>query len=84
MLITNHPCKGSEEKMCVGKVTILYEGHKIHIYYDYVGNKLKIIVDAEILEKFEDIESWALVTETSAKHIIFLLKKVQIEVSYVT
>lgn len=66
--------------MCVGKVTILYEGHKIHIFYNYIKDKLKIIIDGEKLEKSEDIESWATVTETASKDIVFVLKKVLIEV----
>lgn len=67
--------------MCVGKITILYEGHKIHIFYDNSRNKLKIIVDGEVVHNFSDISQWATVTETLSKHIRFLLNKAQVEVS---
>lgn len=67
--------------MCVGKVTILYNGHKIHILYDEARDSLKIIIDGEVLEHFEMIKYWAVVAETPAKHIKFLLKKLQVEVS---
>lgn len=79
--MTNAPCRDAPEKMCVGKVTILYEGHKIHILYDQIRDSLKIIIDGEVLTNFATIGDWATVTETPAKHIKFLLKKLQVEVS---
>lgn len=79
--MTNAPCRDAPEKMCVGKVTILYEGRKIHILYDERRDSLKIIVDGEVLNNFATIADWATVTETPAKHVKFLLKKLQVEVS---
>lgn len=67
--------------MCVGKVTILHEGHKIHILYDQIRDKLKVIVDGEVLRNYAAVSEWATVLETPAKHIKFLLKKLQVEVS---
>ncbi|ENN77021.1 hypothetical protein YQE_06515, partial [Dendroctonus ponderosae] len=81
VLITNHPCKNKPEKMCVGKVTILYQGHKVHILVDYYRNRLKLIVDSERVADFEEIEDWAKVRETATKHMKFLLTDEQVEVS---
>ncbi|XP_066254573.1 hemocytin [Euwallacea similis] len=81
VLITNHPCKNKPDKMCVGKVTILYQGRKIHILVDYYRNKLKLIVDNERVADFEELENWAKMRETSAKHLKMLLTDVQVEVS---
>lgn len=66
--------------MCVGKVTILYQGHKLHILVDYYRNKLKLIVDSERVADFEEIEDWAKVRETPTKHMKLLLTDVQVEV----
>ncbi|XP_030749920.1 hemocytin [Sitophilus oryzae] len=81
VLITNHPCKTKPDKMCVGKVTILYKGHKVHILVDYFRNKLKLIVDSERIDDFEEIEDWAKVRETGSKHFKILLTDDQVEVS---
>ncbi|XP_050302983.1 hemocytin [Anthonomus grandis grandis] len=81
VLITNHPCKNKPEKMCVGKITILYQGHKVHILVDHFRNRLKLIVDSERVADFEEIDDWAQVKETRAKHMKFLLTDVQVEVS---
>lgn len=81
VLITNHPCKNKPEKTCVGKVTILYQGRKVHILVDYYRNKLKLIVDNERIADFEEIEDWAKIRETSTKHMKILLTDVQVEVS---
>ncbi|CAG9772868.1 unnamed protein product [Ceutorhynchus assimilis] len=81
VLITNHPCKNKPEKMCVGKVTILYQGHKLHILMDYFRNKLKLIVDNERIADYEEIEDWARVRETATKHMKLLLTEDQVEVS---
>lgn len=67
--------------MCVGKVTVLYEGHKIHILYDQIRDKLKVIMDGEVLNDFNTVEDWAVVKQTLAKHIKLLLVKQQVEVS---
>jgi len=80
VLITNHPCKNKPEKACVGKVTILYQGRKVHILVDYYRNKLKLIVDNERIADFEEIEDWAKIRETSTKHMKILLTDVQVEV----
>lgn len=66
--------------MCVGKVTILYQGHKIHILVDYVRNKLKLIVDNEKIDDFEELLPWASVRETATRHMKILLTEVQVEV----
>nr|CAI5831317.1 unnamed protein product [Callosobruchus analis] len=81
VLVTNHPCKNTPSKMCVGKITILYQGHKIHILLDEFRNKLKLIVDSERVTDFDDIADWAAVKETATKHMKFLLTAVQVEVS---
>lgn len=81
VLITNAPCRDTPEKMCVVKVTILYEGRKIHVLYDGTRDRLKIVIDGEVLTNFADVEAWATIRETASKHIKFLLKNVQVEVS---
>ncbi|KAF7276957.1 hypothetical protein GWI33_009615, partial [Rhynchophorus ferrugineus] len=81
VLITNHPCKNKPDKMCVGKVTILYKGHKMHILLDYFRNKLKLIVDAERIDEYDEIADWASVRETATKHMKILLAEDQVEVS---
>lgn len=67
--------------MCVGKVTILYEGHKVHIMYNLLKNKLKVIIDGEVLTDFTEVAQWAQIKETPSKHIQFTLIKSEIEVS---
>lgn len=64
----------------MGKVTILYQGRKVHILVDYYRNKLKLIVDNERIADFEEIEDWAKIRETSTKHMKILLTDVQVEV----
>ncbi|KAJ8974052.1 hypothetical protein NQ317_002298, partial [Molorchus minor] len=81
VLITNHPCKNKPDKTCVGKVTILYEGHKIHILVDEYRNKLKFISDSERITDFDEISQWAKVRETATKHMKILLTAIQVEVS---
>ncbi|KAL1513261.1 hypothetical protein ABEB36_002690 [Hypothenemus hampei] len=81
VLITNHPCKTKSNKTCVGKVTILYQGRKLHILVDFYRNKLKLIVDNERISDFEEIGDWAEVRETSTRHLKILLTEVQAEVS---
>lgn len=81
VLITNHPCQNNNEKMCVGKVTILYKGHKIHVLMDYYRNKLKLIVDAERIEDFSEVADWINIRETATKHFKLLLTEIQVEVS---
>nr|CAI5832157.1 unnamed protein product [Callosobruchus analis] len=81
VLVTNHPCKNTPSKMCVGKITILYQGHKIHILLDEFRNKLKLIVDSERVTDFDDIADWAAVKETATKHMKFLLTAVQVELA---
>ncbi|EFA10333.2 hemocytin [Tribolium castaneum] len=80
VLITNAPCKNNEEKTCVGKVTILYQGHKIHVLNDMIRNKLKLIVDGEKIDDFTEI-TWGQIRETSSKHFKIHLVEVQVEVS---
>lgn len=67
--------------MCVGKITILYEGHKIHVLVDEYRNKLNLIVDSERIVDFDDIASWASVRETATKHLKLLLIAAQVEVN---
>lgn len=66
--------------MCVGKITILYEGHKIHVLLDEYRNKLNLIVDSERITEFDDIALWAAVRETATKHLKILLISAQVEV----
>ena len=66
--------------MCVGKVTILYQGHKLHILVDFYRNKLKLIVDNERISDYEEISDWMQVKETTAKHMKMLLTEDQVEV----
>lgn len=81
VLVTNAPCTDKPNKNCVGKVTILYQGHKIHILMDHLRNKLKMIVDSERIDDFSEISDWAKVRETATKHIKILLTDLQVEVS---
>ncbi|XP_017781781.1 PREDICTED: hemocytin [Nicrophorus vespilloides] len=81
VLVTNAPCRDNKDKTCVGKVTILYQGHKIHILFDGIKNNLKLIVDAERIDDFTVIADWANVRETKSKHLKILLTKAQVEVS---
>lgn len=81
MLITNKPCDDAHNKMCVGKITILFAGRKIHIFNDDIRNKLKIIVDGERIEDFNEVSSWLGVKQTIAKHLKISLKSAQVEVS---
>lgn len=69
--------------MCSGKITILYEGHKIHILLDDYRNKLKLIVDNERITDFDEISQWAGVRETATKHVKMLLSALQVEVGNV-
>lgn len=81
VLVTNAVCRNKKDKTCVGKITILYEGRKIHILLDEVRNKLKLIVDSERIDDFSELSSWARVRETATKHIKMLLTDIQVEVS---
>jgi von Willebrand factor len=81
VLITNAPCKNNAKKTCVGKVTILYQGRKIHIFTDMIRHKLKLIVNGEHIEDFSDVSSWARITETATKHLKIHLTDVQVDVS---
>ncbi|RZC42307.1 hemocytin, partial [Asbolus verrucosus] len=81
VLITNAPCTNNENKICVGKVTILYEGRKIHVYHDQIKSNLKLIVDGERIDDFADISKWSQVKRTSTKHLKILLTDIQVEVS---
>lgn len=80
VLITNAPCKNNEKKTCVGKITILYEGRKIHILNDMIRGRLKMIVDGERIDDFSVI-AWAKVKETSSKHLKLTLTDIQVEIS---
>lgn len=81
LLVTNHPCRDNPLKMCVGKITILHQGHKIHVFFDTVRNKLKLIVDAERIDDFEEVADWMQVRTTKSKHMKLLLFKIQVEIS---
>jgi von Willebrand factor len=65
----------------VGKVTILYQGRKIHIFTDMIRHKLKLIVNGEHIEDFSDVSSWARIRETATKHLKIHLTDVQVDVS---
>lgn len=67
--------------MCSGKVTCLYDGHKMHVIRDTLRNRLKLIVDSERIADFTEIEDWAKVRETSSRHMKILLTKEQVEVN---
>lgn len=82
VFITNHPCEGKPKKMCVGKVTILFAGRKIHVYRDDVRNRLKLIVDSERILDFSEVADWMEVRETKSKHFKILLKAAQVQVSF--
>lgn len=66
----------------MGKVTVLYEGHKIHVLLDDYRNKLKLIVDGERVSDFSEIVQWVNVRETATKHIKLLLTAIQVEVTF--
>lgn len=66
--------------MCVGKITILYDDHKIHVLLDEYRNKLNLIVDSERITDFEEVAAWTAVRETATKHLKLLLIEAQIEV----
>lgn len=80
VLITNHPCEDKPNKMCVGKVTILFRNHKIHIIRDNLKQKLKMIVDSEHIEDYKDIKSWAKVIVTGSKHLKIFLNNIRVQV----
>lgn len=82
VLVTNHPCKNKKDKTCVGKITVLYEGHKIHVLLDENRNRLKLIVDGEKVSDFSEIIQWANARETATKHIKLLLTAIQVEVIF--
>lgn len=67
--------------MCVGKVTILYDDHKIHVLLDEYRNKLKLVVDSETITDFSEVALWAGVRETTTKHMKILLIASQVEVN---
>lgn len=66
--------------MCVGKVTILYQGHKVHIIRDERNNRLRMIADSEVVEDFADIRNWARVEVTGSKHFKIFLDAIQVQV----
>ncbi|KAJ3643777.1 hypothetical protein Zmor_026489 [Zophobas morio] len=80
VLITNAPCRNNQQKVCVGKVTILYQGRKIHILNDVFQNKLKMIVDGERIDDLSEV-TWANVRESPSKHIKIASKSSQVEIS---
>lgn len=66
--------------MCVGKVTILYENHKIHILKDEQRNRLKMIYDGERITDFEDVAEVVKVGETQKRDLKVLLNRIQVVV----
>lgn len=81
VLITNHPCEDKPNKMCVGKVTILYNGHKIHVIRHDFGYKLQMIVDSELIDNFNEINDWVRVQVTASKHLKIYFDPVQVQVN---
>lgn len=67
--------------MCVGKVTILYKGHKVHIIKHDNGHKLQMIVDSEVIDDFDEISEWALVQVTGSKHFKIFLDHIQVQIN---
>lgn len=81
VLITNHPCEDRPSKTCVGKVTILYNGHKIHIIMDDVGQKLRMIVDSEVIYDYKEISDIAKIKVTSSKHLKIFFDDIHLQVN---
>lgn len=66
--------------MCVGKVTILYMGHKTHVIRDTSHGRLKVIIGSTHITDFTEIEKWAHVKQTPAKHLKIYLHELQVKV----
>lgn len=61
-------------------MTILFAGHKIHVLLNKLKHNLKVIVDAERLDDFDDVK-FMKIQETKTKHLKFYLTKIQVQVS---
>lgn len=70
--------------MCVGKVTLLYQGHKVHIVRDDKADKLTMIVDSELIDDFDEISDWARVQVTKSKHFKIYLDPIQVQVGRIS
>ncbi|KAF5285691.1 hypothetical protein FQR65_LT13076 [Abscondita terminalis] len=84
VIITNGPCeakKTSANKMCIGKVTILYKDWKLVIRRDQVHNKLKTVLNNEALTDYSTIKDWAQLKLTPLKHAKINLHLIGVQLS---
>ncbi|XP_056642321.1 hemocytin [Diorhabda sublineata] len=86
LLITNAPCSKTntnntiqKSENCIGKITILYKGHKIHVLRDQSKSKLKLIVDGESIVDMVEIAP-IINVEKEGNDLKIVLPDVQVEV----
>ncbi|CAH0555060.1 unnamed protein product [Brassicogethes aeneus] len=70
-----------QPKICEAKTCKIHIQNKAWEMCNSVKHKLKLIVDAERINDFEEISEWLSVRETSSKHFKILMTEMQVEVS---
>nr|CAD7397465.1 unnamed protein product [Timema cristinae] len=82
VLVKNTHCRHEPTSTCTEAVTVIHEGHTIHIRRNHNTTKLQTLLDGINVDEYPLVSDWLRLDGSPDKKLTVLVPKIQLEVSY--